>query len=258
MDKQIIVPFSEPLFAGEKKILDQLLNGVDNLIFYSIKWLNTKNNPSKWKNIDLDEIIERNSNRTSTVIKDTFNTGRSLGYNQINAPFKNTPADTEALEILQEYNTELTVSLDEEVGHAIKKTLVTGAVAGLATSQIIHELIQIPQNINGPYTNNAGELITPLISPRIRAEVIARTEYGRVVNNGTLQAFADYGIGEVDIVTSDDGLVCDECEFMASNKPYSITEVQDILPVHPNCRCGVRPVYNKIKDLDNPPTINMT
>ena len=258
MDKQIIVPFSEPLYAGEKKILDQLLNGVDNLIYYSIKWLNTKNNTGKWKNIELNEVMKKNSNRTSTVIKDTFNTGRSIGYNQINAPFKNKPSDEEALEILQEYNNDLTFSLDEEVGHAIKDTLFKGAVAGLAVSQIVHELIQIPQNVTKSYTDNTGGLITPLISPRIRAEVIARTEYSRAVNNGTLQAFADYGVEEVEIVTSGDELVCDECEYMASNNPYSITEVSDILPVHPNCRCGVIPVYKRLSDLDNPPVVTLT
>ena len=42
---------------------------------------------------------------------------------------------------------------------------------------------------------------------------------------------------EVGILTAGDDRVCDECDDYAAGAPYDIDEVEDSLPIHPNCRC---------------------
>lgn len=43
----------------------------------------------------------------------------------------------------------------------------------------------------------------------------------------------------VEVVTAGDDRVCPECDEIAASGPYDIEEAMDLLPVHPNCRCGL-------------------
>ena len=83
--------------------------------------------------------------------------------------------------------------------------------------------------------------LTPIdgnLSVRTRAEMIARTEYARAVNTGTLQAYANYGVEKVVINTSHDKLVCNYCIGLEEGNPYTLQEAMKLLPAHPNCRCN--------------------
>ena len=73
------------------------------------------------------------------------------------------------------------------------------------------------------------------ISPRVRAEMIARTEHARAVNTGTLQSYANYGVEMVEIITARDDLVCEICEEYDEENPHRLSDAQDLLPAHPNC-----------------------
>jgi len=42
---------------------------------------------------------------------------------------------------------------------------------------------------------------------------------------------------EVGVRTAGDDRVCEECDDYAEGAPYDIDEVEDSLPLHPNCRC---------------------
>ena len=96
------------------------------------------------------------------------------------------------------------------------------------------------------------------ISVDTRCKVITCTEYGRAVNTGTLQAFANAGIRMVEIVTAGDDLVCDDCIFFEENNPYTLEEAANILPVHTNCRCGVNPLQDSISSDAEPIIIDLT
>lgn len=48
-------------------------------------------------------------------------------------------------------------------------------------------------------------------------------------------------LGEVDIVTAGDDLVCPDCEDLESGGPYSIDEARSLIPAHPWCRCAFVP-----------------
>lgn len=47
---------------------------------------------------------------------------------------------------------------------------------------------------------------------------------------------------EVDVVTAGDDLVCQECEDIEAEGPYSIDEARSLIPAHPRCRCAFAPV----------------
>lgn len=53
----------------------------------------------------------------------------------------------------------------------------------------------------------------------------------------------EYELGEVEepievgVRTAGDEFVCIECDAFAENSPHDIDDVEDTLPIHPNCRC---------------------
>jgi hypothetical protein len=45
----------------------------------------------------------------------------------------------------------------------------------------------------------------------------------------------------VNVLTAGDDKVCDECDDIAAQGPYSLDEASDLIPAHPNCRCAFVP-----------------
>lgn len=44
---------------------------------------------------------------------------------------------------------------------------------------------------------------------------------------------------EVNWATAGDDLVCEDCQDMADGGPYALDEVEDLIPLHANCRCDL-------------------
>jgi len=49
-------------------------------------------------------------------------------------------------------------------------------------------------------------------------------------------------LGMVNIETAGDDLVCQECEDLELDGPYTINEARSLIPAHPWCRCTFIPV----------------
>jgi hypothetical protein len=49
----------------------------------------------------------------------------------------------------------------------------------------------------------------------------------------------------VDILTAGDDLVCDICQDIADDAPYTLDEALDLIPAHANCRCAFRPFWDR-------------
>jgi len=77
-----------------------------------------------------------------------------------------------------------------------------------------------------------------------RATLLARTEIIRASHLGTIQAYRDAGILEVMIeaewITARDSRVCSLCAPL-DKKIFTLDEIEDAIPVHPNCRCSASP-----------------
>lgn len=88
---------------------------------------------------------------------------------------------------------------------------------------------------------------------RTRARVIARTEVIRAHADASIGTYRDAGIEGVRIraefSTSRDDRVCPECAAL-EGRVFSMDEIEGMIPIHPNCRCGIIPVV-ALGDNDN-------
>lgn len=58
----------------------------------------------------------------------------------------------------------------------------------------------------------------------------------------------EFGETGVDVITAGDEDVCEECEQIAAEGPYSIDEAQGLIPAHNWCRCAFAPAGKYEKD----------
>jgi SPP1 gp7 family putative phage head morphogenesis protein len=84
---------------------------------------------------------------------------------------------------------------------------------------------------------------------RTRARLIARTETARAHHLATIAEFRDADAAmrvavQAEILTAGDENVCEECADY-EGKTLTLDEAEDLIPVHPNCRCTVVPVMEE-------------
>lgn len=77
---------------------------------------------------------------------------------------------------------------------------------------------------------------------RRRATTIARTETAKAQNIGYCQGLAENGVEQVEFLPEPNA--CDDC-LALDGKKYSVAEGENIIPVHPNCRCAMLPVIDE-------------
>jgi SPP1 gp7 family putative phage head morphogenesis protein len=79
-----------------------------------------------------------------------------------------------------------------------------------------------------------------------RARTLARTEVIRAHHSANVAEYRAAGVLGVDVlaewVTAGDDLVCPECESLAADGPYTIDDIEGMIPAHPNCRCVAVPM----------------
>ena len=72
-----------------------------------------------------------------------------------------------------------------------------------------------------------------------RARTMARTEILHSHHSHAATRYRDMGVDQVEIITYEP---CQRCRALKANEPYSVDEVENILPNHPNCVCAPTPV----------------
>lgn len=112
----------------------------------------------------------------------------------------------------------------------IGKTVVDKTVdyieqtSGLNTADI-REMIEVheatPENLN--WDMDASRVAPPSL------------DWSRPWDKAQSDVFDDSTL--VKIITMEDEKVCPICERAADESPYTLTEAQEMLPLHPNCRC---------------------
>jgi len=108
----------------------------------------------------------------------------------------------------------------------------------------------LARKINATITGaGAGELgirdsLGRFIPAQRRAEILARTEVIRAHHSGMMQEYRNWGVEGVSVVaefrTAGDDRVCDECAGL-EGQFFSLDEAENLIPVHPQCRCIVMP-----------------
>ena len=238
----IQIPFTKKLSNSELEYLTSILLGFDRQLEVVSQFLGSEEYAElqmmNQRQIDaffrtsgitekLDTLINFNASNSEQFINEFYRIGAELGYEDIEQVLSYTLADQEALFNVAKYNFNLVTNVNTELRNGIREVILNSVATGEGYQTTMRNLMELPLT---PIDNN--------ISVRTRAEMIARTEYARAVNTGTLQAYANYGIEKVVINTSHDSLVCNYCIDLEEGNPYTLQEAMKLLPAHPNCRCN--------------------
>lgn len=137
-----------------------------------------------------------------------------------------TPSDQVLLGIIQDRKNGIARVLERTTLEKLDKILSEGISSGSSFEDITHN-IQIGLGMDGT-----------------RAELIARSESNWALNEGQRKYATELGITQFQVSLADDA--CEDCraETNDGSKIYDIGE-EDILPIHPNCRCMM---YSVIPD----------
>ena len=237
----IQIPFHKKLTDSELEYLTSILLGLDrqlNLVadwlgsdtYAELQYMNQMQIDAFFKTSGItqrvDELINFNASTSEEFIQEFYRMGAEQGYDDIEQTLAYTVADKEALFYLANYNFNLITNINQELRTGIREVIFNSVAAGEGYQTTMRKLMNLPLE---PINNN--------ISVRTRAEMIARTEEARAHNTGTLQAYSNYGVEQVEVITSHDNLVCNYCLGLEEGNPYTLQEAMKFLPAHPNCRC---------------------
>lgn len=154
--------------------------------------------------------------------------GSRIAYNELDLQQSFYNTDQQALNNLEEYVGSVVKSINNEYCIGVKQCLFDNRYEDLDT---IHDKLLVLGDT--PIHSN--------VCVNNRCLYTTRTEYARAVNTGLLQTYCNYGVSEVDWVTSGLGNVCNECLEIEEGSPYTVDEVIGLgIPHHPNCQCSVK------------------
>lgn len=147
----------------------------------------------------------------------------------------------------------------EEFSSAILNKLKEELMKGLRANETIPQLSKRIENWLGsqtitvkPVLDEQGNIIregtTRTLDRETLSEIIARSESNRFFNEGNLDALKQAEVDKVQWLLAVDA--CDKCVEAAEAEPgqklgkiLDIDEADDILPLHPNCRCTfIKPI----------------
>ena len=264
MADKYYVPFSKKIGQSETRYKNNILYGFDKQLKSTSEWLGTTEARDffRQEKIDLhnflkeselyknlDKIIQSNASSSEQYVETFYKQGSKKGHKDIKRTLKFTKADEKALYYLKNYNFKLIRNVNNDLRYGLRRSLTRAVIEGKSIGELRKEILELP--------------LTPIrnFSPHTRARMIARTEYSRARNTGNLQAYANYGVETVEIITANDNFVCDLCLDIEEHNPYSITDSNNLPPFHTNCRCTVAPVtalssYQNAP-LENPNIVNL-
>lgn len=123
----------------------------------------------------------------------------------------------------------------EAINQQMSRELAQGIADGINPRQLARKLTDA---IDLPGIGN--------VSPKVRADLIARTETIRAHHVATIQEYKNAGVEEVKILaeftTAGDSRVCQRCKDIADGGPYTLEQIEPMIPVHPRCRCIALPL----------------
>lgn len=259
----IRIPFTKQLTMDEARYLEEIAAGLDRQLslaaeiiaseeFAELVGANQMQIDAFFRNSGIrdqyDQLIEYNANSSEDLINEFYRIGAGLGFAEINRTLAFTRADREALYNVTQYNFDLIRNLNNSLREQIREVIFDAVASGEGYKVTARKLRDLPLE---PIGN---------ISLKTRAEMIARTEHARARNTGTLQAYADYGVTQVEIITAGDSIVCNYCLDLEADNPYTLQEAMMVLPAHPNCRCAYGAIAETVQDgvVDNPIVVDLT
>ena len=256
---RIYVPFTTRMKPLEQLFHDQLNYEINSYLLITKKWLqtnegleyiNTGNKTLLKQHAKTLENQEIDTLKLFNLLENQYRIGKSYANKSIGKSVKKLTTDTQTLKQLYKGVNSILGKFKNILIEDIKECLKKSA----ETKDTITEAIgKIERILTQHHT-------TP-IAPITRSEMIARTEMNRSFNTGVLQTYANYGLDSFDIVNDNDIGVCETCIYLIANNPYTLQELLEIFPIHPNCRC-ITVIHGKIdtqtlEEIKNPIIINL-
>jgi len=129
--------------------------------------------------------------------------------------------------------------ITSQMEQQISRILAQGMIDGDGPRVLARKLIG---GVNGHKAAELGitDTLGRFIPAQRRAEIMARTEIIRAHAQAELQEFQNWAIEGVvvkaEMMTAGDNRVCPQCSAL-EGEIFTIEEAQNIIPLHPSCRC---------------------
>ena len=157
----------------------------------------------------------------------------------------NTPIHIERVSVLFTRTFETLKGVSADMSRDMSQILSQGLIEGKGPREVGRSLSSV---IDKKYKKGLSLVDSRgrYIPSKRRAEMIARTEIIRAHHLGNIQELKSFGVDKVGVkaewVTAGDDRVCQQCLDKELAGPYLLTEVEGMIPLHPNCRCVIIPL----------------
>ena len=142
--------------------------------------------------------------------------------------------------------------VSNDMANQISRILTQGIADGDSPRVLASKLYKVIGGGLELTVKNAAGIPVRTISAKARATMIARTEIIRAHHKANIAEYRRYALAGV-IVQAEfsanfDDRLCEECREL-DGKKYTLDEAEDLIPVHPNCRCIVLPYIEEIDEM---------
>ncbi len=246
----------------ESAYLEFLRSGMDTQIQETLNWYDEHEDDlhdlnsseefedeygKQWLEMILITLMNAMYEKNAYYMQYFYNSGSNLAYNHMNREKVYLSSDEQALNNLTKYTNGVVESINSEFAVGVRNTLHNHIDDG-SLDQFRNDLLDLPY--------------TPVIthfSVDNRCVFATKTEYARGVNTGLLQGYSNYGVDTYDWITSGLSNVCKTCKSYEENNPYTLNEIINMMPCHPNCVCSVKANLPKVLYLQtNPRVVDLT
>jgi SPP1 gp7 family putative phage head morphogenesis protein len=134
----------------------------------------------------------------------------------------------------------ITDAMDQQISQVLGQGLIDGDHPRLLARKLNAVI-----SGKGRQTLGVTDSLGRSISPERRARMLARTEVIRAHHQAVVQEYENWKVEGVNVMAewvSAGYNVCPECQDLEVGGPYTIEEVRNMIPAHPNCRCTTIPV----------------
>lgn len=134
--------------------------------------------------------------------------------------------------------------ITDAMAQQISRVLTQGLADGVNPILLAQKLVAV---INGTGLGDLGitDTLGRFIPAKRRAEIMARTEIIRAYHKAAMAEYKQWIVDGLQVVaefvTAGDEGVCPICTGLEGNI-YTLDEAENLIPVHPQCRCVVVPV----------------
>lgn len=178
--------------------------------------------------------LQRLGNKEIELLSNTFETSFIDAYNTIALPGESTFSKVDT-EVVQQLINGIWVADGKQWSQRVWDN--TERLAQTLNEELIHIVA----------TGKKNSKLMQALQERFgvsyhRAQTLVRTEIAHIQTEAAKKRYEDYGIKYVEVLVDEDDRTCELCKAL-KGKRFKVTETPP-LPVHPNERCCLVPVFD--------------